>query len=475
MTNAINGGRKGVFQADVKLYDFIFLGVLYIAAYLFMLQGDLFLTTLQSLDLLSVIKHGDFFNFYTIVLNKATTGGYGQASYLLGANYNILVYLILAVWVSPLKILSLLVGQNLPFYLYVMYTKLLILILDILSIFLIFKIANRLTQNKTKSKLIAYIFGTSAILLYGSTIYGQLDIICVVLFLWALLFYFDKKFISFCLIMSTALCIKGFAIFILVPLILLNEKRILHIFKYLAISFSFPLLVKLLFFKDRALTAKLMGDAYQFANKIWATALNGPAASISIFLLILIITCILCYYIKPDHQNFAQYSIFMPFVILVAFFTLVNWHASWVINIVPFICLSFIYINKTKLFLILDFFASLSYIAFSVLFFRNNADNKMINEGILVRVFNTKNFDGPCFMDYFEKTGYPLTVVYTVYVACLAGMLIVAYLEIFKNQPGRDAKVPLADAYTLDRSILLLRPFIVIGFIAISYILYFIY
>jgi hypothetical protein len=68
---------------------------------------DMRLTMLQSSDLIDCTLQGNFFHFYEYTLNKALLKGYFPSSEsFMGAAYNLVVYISLAIWTIPVYMLN---------------------------------------------------------------------------------------------------------------------------------------------------------------------------------------------------------------------------------------------------------------------------------------------------------------------------------------------------------------------------------
>ena len=144
------------------LKSFLFYLVFLLICFLIFQHGDLFHTSISSYALLN----GHFADFYDY--NKIIVGR---------NDYYILMYIIFAIWNIPLKLLGYCISK--PIFLTpieLIWTKLLLVILFFLTVYIIYKIANLISNNTKKSNYISYIFATSPIAIFDVFIFGQYDI-----------------------------------------------------------------------------------------------------------------------------------------------------------------------------------------------------------------------------------------------------------------------------------------------------------
>lgn len=451
--------------------DWIYVGIAILMSWLLISQsGDLTITYLQSDDLLSIIKQGKFFHFYSIVLDKALAGGYQNTpSVLLAANYNILLYAIIAVWILPVRLLELALGFNLDLAFYQIYVKLLIIAAVLASTYYLYKISIKIGLTKEKAKMVSYLFLGSPVLLFGSISFGQFDYLYILMMLIAIYKLLDCSNYKFAFYMSFAIALKGFAILLFIPIIVLLEKRILYIIKYLLVGISIPFITRILFINDSGYksTKDQLDAIYGFKNRVFEAQLPGAHIGISIFLLLFILIAAYCYVKRTDEIDLKRALIFIPLIVFGSFFITVSWHPQWVVVLVPFITLGIVTCTNTKAAILLDWGISLGYIASTAVLFQYNVDNYMINGGVLPLIFNEK-YTGRTMKELYARTELPEIALITIFSACLIAFIILIYKDVFCS----DTDISVKEA-VFERSIIWVRTTILTGFILISLLLYF--
>jgi uncharacterized membrane protein len=93
-----------------------------------------------------------------------------------------------------------------------------------------------ISNNSTKAKWLSAIFASSPIAVFAVFIFGQYDIIGIFFTMLGFYYYVKDNRLRFSLFFSLAISVKYFALIPFLPLLLLKEKRILPLLKYILIS-----------------------------------------------------------------------------------------------------------------------------------------------------------------------------------------------------------------------------------------------
>lgn len=427
--------------------------------------GDLSAIIQNSNLLLSTSYSGDFFKFYDIGLAEAIAhSNIGTAP-----NYNIIIYLTIAVWILPIKIFSFLLKIPFPINAGVYWTEILIFLMAILMGKIIQKIAKELGQNQDDSRTISYICLSSPIVLFGSLGFGQCDIIGLNILLIAILFYIKEKYTIFCFIASLAICFKGFSFLLFLPMIALIEKRILHIVKYVIFGISLPILTKIIFLGTDGYQSiqDIMSGIYNFKTKIWKAQIPGGINNWSPFLLLMILICVWAYSTKITEQNKNRLWVYTGCLAFSVFAIFLPWHPQWLILLVPFLTLTYLFIENRKLLLLLDCLTGFGYVLLTCLVFPNNVDDSMLKNGILTKFITWKNTDVNI-GDYWKSTEFPTEIVATLFFAGIVGSLMIIYKSLYKNSD----EVTSITVSGIDRGLVYLRMFIIVAYVIFSIIIH---
>ncbi len=445
--------------------------VLAIGTFLFCYNFDLPIVVEQANDAVNILFSGKIFSFYSITMEHAVNGYYSFGESMLNSpNYNVIVYLIVGIWNLPIRLFGIILSTETMRMMYIMWAKCLIVVLGVVSAILMDKITYKLKEKNVfdnSTENIGFLFLTSTVFLFGNVIFGQFDIIAVCFVLIGLYFLVNDKMIRFCLFMSLAMCIKGFAVFILVPIVLLLEKRIIYILRNLIVGMSLPLLYKVIYRFDPAYSTvqQFMDSNYNFKGRLFAVTFSGGVANIDVLILIVGIVCAICFYIKDEEKKWRNVFI-MPLAIFLAFSILVLWHPQWLVIMSPFMVFSYGLVRNKRDYLFTELLYSVGYIAVATTYL-SGIDVYMLNTGILTKIVG-RPYTGITFINLINqvlKLNNFIDIALTVLTVGGIGMLLVLTKFNLENNNSSELNV-------LNRGILWLRMIPIVGFVAVSILMY---
>ena len=427
--------KMSCYMQSVEWLDWLLFGVAALAsALLFSQYADLEITIKHSEDLISIIKNGTFFQFYDIVLDKAMDGGYGPATFLNAANYNIFLYLALSIIIFPFVLLKKLFGWGYEYYMLVAYVQCALLVLDVVAAWLLAKVCIAFGADKKYAKVVAYLFLSSSITIFATVGFGQLDIIYIIVLLASLLFFAKKQYYRFSLIMSVAIMLKSFPILFFVPLILLTHKKVWQIAVHMVLGVSSSLVFKVMFggTQGYSITKEKMNASYNFMERLVDCNIHNKYSAISLFIVAYVILCIWAYSRKVTaKETVYSYMVWIGVFVYGAFAILTLWHPQWLVILALFMALAIPQFENQKLALYCDLGIQIMYLAASNIYFLCNVDNYMVNRGVLVWLTG-HCFDGAAIRQIAEQMDHTLTMVFSVLVAILIAFIYYAFKQIEK-------------------------------------------
>ena len=234
---------KGKFWRSARLPgrgDAAALAVLALAAFFLWNHPDIQETAQHVHILLDDLFSGQFFDFYEHTMQARQAYGFANA-----AHYHIGFYLLCAVWDLPVYLLGKLVTVS-PFV-FMLWTKALGVAAWACCGLLLQTIARRLGAGQAETAWTPYLFWLCPISFFTVLCMGQYDSLCLFFLLLGVRYFMDGRIWRFVLAMGAAMLFKMFAVFVFVPLLLLWEKRPLHICKYALASLWLYLPGSLLF------------------------------------------------------------------------------------------------------------------------------------------------------------------------------------------------------------------------------------
>jgi hypothetical protein len=315
-------------------------------------------------------------------------------------DYLPLMYAIFALWNLPLKLLGLLTPAEMGDAVWkmstpieILWSKLMLATFFFASVVWVGKIANLIRNSREAIALNpSLLFATSPIAIFAVFIFSQYDVIGVFFTLLGLYFYFQKKFLRFALCFSVAISFKYFACFIYLPLVLIIEKRPIHILRY-----------GLLGILMTALQIGFYWHSEVFQNSFFALAGDKTGEAMNrgkaIYLgLLYLALCGYAYVSKTPltltSHEWARKTILICTLAYALMFSLVRWHPQWLLILMPFFALATLYIHPTKGFLRLEVIAYIAFIWLCVNGWSKNVDVTMIQEGALHAYIPTLSYFG---------------------------------------------------------------------------------
>lgn len=473
------GKSAGLFDAAPGVFDILVVVILCVSAFIFFDQWyDMNATSQQASDLLDCIFTGKPFVFYTYVLNKAAAGGYMSPAYSPAVNpaaaYNIVLYFVLAVWELPIYITNHFFAV--PNYVIILelWARLLSVLLSFICGFQMIKLAEILMTDKTKAKWAGYYFISSPLIVYCIIIRNQLDIVPVLLTVLALKQYFKKNTAAFCLLMSVACCFKLMPVFIVIPLLLLTEKRVMKLIRYILLSASLyvittvtPILVD----PGYSLTQSGIMKDDSFSQYIFKIVIPGGVSNSSVFLVVFFLICVIAYITKPKECNFAICTVLLGFASLSSFFLFIKWHPQWIVLLLPFITLLVFSLFDFEFGVLLDMALTLGFLLTSILI---HLTAMIFNSSIFYAItcdnYSADDNFNPIYSFFFEH-GYSNIIPSTLFFAGIASLLLVAFLNTRSH--ASDEFRPFDNNYKISRGLLYMRSALILIYIlppVISYL-----
>lgn len=442
-----------------NIIDCFIVIALIVVCYFSFNHGDILATSTHGKDLLVCIFKGNFFNFYDFTSSTAV--------------YSIILYLVFAIWSIPVCVVYKLFGLTLwgildyngiP-YPVLMWYKLLPTLFYIGIAYLLYKIVLELKLDEKIAKWAFFLFISSPIAMFSQFVFGQYDAIGLFFTVLALYMFIKKKYIYFSVFMSFAITFKMFALFVFIPLVLLFEKRVLHIIKHFVIGISLYFLTGLMF-----INSKGYKDALSFSgdikDRLFMNGISTQMGTISFFTCVMILLCVFAYVKKcDDDTEFNTYALYISFASFAALFAFILWHPQWVIWVVPFMTLAILLYSNTNISLILQISMFVGYIGVTVKSFVNNVDANMLSLGAFRNIYAQK---APLSLDNLFSRFFG-NCSQNLYFSLFAGSLLAMALLYFPAYK-KEESVLVTKKYDIgDRLFILARPISICLFVLPSF------
>lgn len=468
--NRWNDGTKGPKKSDWILG----LIVVLVATFGFGFMHDFSLTMRQSLLFDSCLFNGKVFRFYSIVNHEALLGHFeGWPNTLLsGANYSIINYASLGILSLPLYAIDKLFKLSIPIIAYEMYMKCIYIVMWVYMLKITVDICDLLGYNEVKKKWTVFLFGTAPVLLFSSLMITHLDIFSLFFLMLGLRGLLKGNMKSEFVFFMLAASFKPFVLFGIIPLILLQEKRIFRIVgEVVSCCLGIVLQAGIYHFDPGyARVKEYMESKYQFWDKFFGFGYELERymykASISFFFIAFIIICVVAYYKKKTKDSYYVFA--LPFMVWCSFILFVQWNPNWLLLIMPFLIFMLVNNSRFKLFSIIHTVFNAMILIVCAFGWETFYDQSMVNGGLLSvitgRVSNgaksiAKIADG--------KLPIPKDFYTTLLSASLICFMVLVFVDMIKKRQGSYKEDTVYERGVIWLAILPLVGYMLYGFMSL--------
>lgn len=361
-----------------KVIDWAIAAAIILLCYVSFNHDDLITTANHGKNLVECILTGKFLEFYDYTHSTAV--------------YSITLYIVFAVWSLPVMLIHKIFGIGyaaIPFP-ELMWYKLLPTLFYIGTAVLIYKIMLELEMKENIAKWGFFLFISSPVAMFSQFIFGQYDSIGIFFTVLALYMFLRKKYYAFAIWASVAVTFKMFALFLFVPLVVLIEKRFVHIIKFFLIGISGYLVTPLLFMRSEGYrqTLKFGSD---ISGRLFGVGISTSMGVISVYITGMIVICIFAYMTRiKDDTDFYTKTIYISFAVFALLFVFITvWHPQWMIWLVPFMTLAMLLNANSNASLILQTVMSVGYLGTTIGAFAGNVDSNMLVRGIFQKLYSS--------------------------------------------------------------------------------------
>lgn len=291
--------------------------------------NDILVTAQHGINFWNILFDGDITHFFE--LNYVASGN-NYYSAVQGCAYNILLYIIFAIWNIPLALLSAFTSVDvMNNILCIAYIKLLTVAAMVASVIILQKIFALLDVNKEQYGLLSLLYLTSTLMVSVVFVISQYDLISVVFQLLGVQAFLEKKDKKFVFFFGIAFCLKYFSVILFLPLLLLRKKRIFSWIKSM-VGMLLPMAVSSLPFINSydLFSVELTGD---LLTKLF----NFGGRGYSLFVILYCFLLVWCFLQNED--SLGQKTVWAAFVAYGLFFSLLDGYLYWAIMFAPFMVL----------------------------------------------------------------------------------------------------------------------------------------
>lgn len=296
-----------------------------------------------QINFVDAFRQGEIGNFYQFCYDKVQ---YYLQQRIPGshyATYDFPMYIVLGIWGIPLYVYCTLAGVEVTDSMIgLIYGKSIYIVAIIFSSIVLYRICLSLKIDRERAKYCPFLFCSSTLIYSSICIMGQSDIIGIVFLLLGIYAYINKNEKMFLLWFTIAIPFKVFALFIFIPLLLLEEKNIFRIGIKGSVAVSFMLVSNMIFQDDSLAMAEKTRFSQQMLDKLLGNKLPILNSSIPTVMVGFLIICVLCYLHKKD-KEFYEYAVFVPLVTILFLFISFDSYPYWFIYIAPMVAIASVY------------------------------------------------------------------------------------------------------------------------------------
>lgn len=330
--------KVSIFEIVLYTLTGLFLFILLISH----IYNDILATTRHGINFWTILGQGNLLDFYE--LNQCPPGNFYYTT-VQRCSYNILVYLVFAIWNFPLFLLERFAGVDVMNSIFcLIYAKMLVVGAAGFTVVIMKQILKSLQIPENKHRLLLYIYGTSSLLISIIFITAQYDILSLIFQLLGVHAFLEKKDRQFVIWFGIAFCFKFFALILFLPLLLLRHKKILPWIKN-GICVILPwILTKLPFTLHTTLVSGTAGTSIKgelMAVDMLSTMLfsSNVGSYINVLVISYLFLLVWCYLRKQDTEKTPLDAVWSCFLAYALFFGLSNPFPYWPILMAPFFML----------------------------------------------------------------------------------------------------------------------------------------
>lgn len=316
-------------------FSLIFSSVIFVLALVFFYYMDLQSLTVWTLNIWDTLAEtGNIRGYYEYSAQNI----YGLTHAMVGSD--IMIYLPWAIWNLPIWLVQRFAGLAAVDHFWMMlYSKLFLVAVFVLVLFLAHKIATLLTSEKEDIQRMLFLSATSFFTITSLAYVGQNDVVVIAPFLAGIYELLKGKKKRFVLWAALSIAFKPFFAFSCLAIILYIEKNLLKEIAYLLGGFSIFVLQKVIFIGAPAYSQSLSyGPTGGALDLMLQAQLDIPPAGLSLFFLGMGIVWLMAYFCSDDKFS-SVYVIYFATAPMIIFFLFTRYESYRPFYLVPLLFL----------------------------------------------------------------------------------------------------------------------------------------
>lgn len=329
-------------------------------------------------DQSDTVGHSIF--FMESLLNGHPLGAYQDYINLINTNilhgadiplvYEPFAYFVVGILSLPLVILHKIGYLNFESSWFFLYVKIQQIVLVLGSAYITYLCSKELKMGIERAKYAAFLFLTSFNLIYFAIVIGQMEIYAVFFSLLGTYYWLKNDTLRFIIFFAIAIPLKMFALLIMFPLILIQQKNIFKILLELLLGVSLLLIGKVIWGMDAAYLISTSEPGNRMIEAMTYKQLPGGlgADGIPIFVCLYLLFSIFIF-VKVRNQDEKIWGIYCSFVVYALLFLFVGHYPYWIVILTPYLPILIAYKEKyEQTNLLIDSITSIGYMLSSMFY-----------------------------------------------------------------------------------------------------------
>ena len=292
------------------------------------------------------LLQGNIRNFYQFCYEKAQFYLRENIAGSHYATYDFPLHAVLGIWGIPLYLVCNITNTEVTSsMLGILYGKSIFLFALICVSVLMYKICLNLKLSKKMAQYCVFLFCSSILIFSTICIIGQSDIIGIYFILQGVNAYIKKEDTKFLFWFMIAVPFKMYALFIFIPLLLLQEKRVIYIGIKGAVVVALNVICNGFFNDGSPAMEEKANFSKRMLERLLENKINLLNGEIPILLILFLGICVWCYLHEKD-KDFYECAVFIPLITVIAIFVSFNSFPYWFLYLTPFIAIAISYNAK---------------------------------------------------------------------------------------------------------------------------------
>ena len=267
-------------------------------------------------------------------------------------SYGVVIYVIYAIWSLPVVVIDLINGTTVDFNTAVwsiLWYKLLLVLFWGACCYWFYKIQIELNSNKSVSRLSLMFLVTSGLMIIPTIALTQCDVMSLNFALMGVYYLLKKDNKRFVMYFAIAATMKYLALFIFLPLLLFQFKKIVRLAMVGVAGISLTILMfGIQMLSKQSLISATSGSEYYVNTHIGklfsSSILTIGKLEISIFIVFLLTLCLVAYMVRTEQLDRSQFQAWVLWIAVSGWYALLLFYEAniyWFILLMPFLILLF--------------------------------------------------------------------------------------------------------------------------------------